>query len=176
MKKFLVLSALTVCLAAKAQTNIVTQPFYSTVTGWFSSQNTNLASTFATDKVDVNIGAAYVNNVNTASTLGIEYLIARPLSLEEETYNAGIAGTILAQEAGFGLNASVVDMRFTGHIDVGYNFQDVQTYLKGGIRVKKALTENTFTGLDLSADYIFNNNGTRKSLSPTIEIFAGFKF
>lgn len=164
---------------AQTATNAPASPessFYSTVLGWFSSQNTNLVSTFATDAVDVNVGAAYVNNVDTASTLGIEWMAYRPVSLEEETYNAGIAGTVLAQEAGVGLNATVVDMRFTGHVDGGYDFANARSYVKAGVRVKKALTANTYMGADLSVEEALNNRPAATALSPTLELFTGFKF
>ena len=72
------------------------QTFLQTFQGYFLSFNTNLASTFATDTIDIWTGMEYVNNQNTAASLGISYnafkLSAVNIGLESVTRNAGING------------------------------------------------------------------------------------
>ena len=174
--------------AATAQTNTPATPeqtFFNSVAQYFSAFDTN-STTFATDMVNVWAGADTVNNQNLAASLGLEILpfrtstnaVVSALSLESVTRNATVAGTIMSEQAGLGYNVTHFDTRLTGYVDAGYRFDTRQGYVAPGLRVKKALTENTYAGVGLELPVYFSR-GTGQSAgapSPTLSIFTGFKF
>src|SRR5208283_5078732 len=118
-RKYLVtilLTALTACVwtPARAQTNGAPQTFFTTVTGYFGGFNTNLASTFAADRVNIWAGADTVNNQNLAASFGVEYQLGYNFSLESVTRNATVAGVIVSEQGGLGYNLTYIDTRLTG--------------------------------------------------------------
>lgn len=159
---------------ASAQTNAVpTTPatFFTSVSQYFASFDTNKTTFAKTNECDFWAGADYVSGVNISSSLGLEYQLWKKVSVESVTRNAGIAGTILSQQIGVGLNATLYDVKITGYLDGGYDFLHKQPYAALGARVKKALTQNTFAGLGLEAQVMKHGSST-----PTISIFTGFTF
>ncbi len=161
------------------------QSFFNSVAQYFSAFDTN-STTFATDTFDLWAGADTVNNQNLAASLGLEILpfrtstntFASALSLESVTRNATVAGTIVSEQAGFGYNLTHFDTRLTGYVDAGYRFDTRQGYVAPGLRVKKALTENTYAGVGLELPVYFTHGAGQSTgaASPTLSIFTGFKF
>lgn len=159
--------------------------FFNSVAQFFTGFDTN-STTFLTDTVDIWAGADTVNNQNMAASLGIEFLplhsssnsFLAALSVESVTRNATVAGTIVSEQAGFGYNFTHFDTRITGYLDGGYRFDTRQGYLAPGIRIKKALTENTYMGVGLELPiYLNHDNGQPSGApSPTPSVFTGFKF
>ena len=176
----LTLALMAFTFRSKAQTATNEIPsFFSTVQSYFTSQNATLTNTFgATKSFDLWTGAEYVDGVNVAASLGLEYKVhsftnsPTALSLESVTKNAGIAGTILAQQAGVGFNYTLTDTKLTAYADPGYSFFNKEFYAELGIRAKKALTPNTYAGLGLSLDVSAHHTSSR----PNIVIFTGFTF
>ena len=179
-----IIATLFAVLSAHAQattagdTNTVPS-FFSTVQSYFSSQNSALTNTFAPSKqFDFWTGAEYVDGVNVAASLGLEARIytlitnSTTISLESVTKNAGIAGTILSQQAGVGLNYILTDTKITAYADPGYSFLNKEFTTEIGLRAKKALTPNTYAGLGLSLDVSAHHTSKR----PNIVIFTGFTF
>ena len=159
--------------------------FYNSVAQYFSAFDTN-STTFTTDTFDLWAGADTVNNQNLAASLGLEILPFRSssnsvisvLSCESVTRNATVAGTIVSEQAGFGYNLTHFDTRLTGYVDAGYRFDTRQAYITPGLRVKKALTENTYAGVGIELPVYFNH-GVGQSAgapAPTLSVFTGFKF
>lgn len=174
--------------ASRAQTTTNVPPestFFNSVLNYFSAFDTN-STTFATDTVDLWAGADTVNNQNLAASLGLELLpfrastnsVAQNLSLESVTRNATVAGTIVSEQAGIGYNYSFHDTRLTGYVDAGYRFDTAQTYVAPGIRVKKALSANTYAGVGLELPVYFGHGSGQSAgaPSPTLSVFTGFKF
>jgi hypothetical protein len=171
------------CPSAIAQTTnaVPTVPsFFTTVQSYFTSQNAAFTNCFGGSKrFDVWTGAEYLDGLNVDASLGLEYKAwsfgtnsPTSLSMESVTKNAGIAGTILAQQAGVGFNYVLVDTKLTAYVDGGYSFLNKESYAEIGIRAKKALTPNTYLGLGLSLDISAHNTSKR----PNIVIFTGFTF
>lgn len=152
------------------------QGFLTSFKNYFLTSDTN-STTFTTHDFDVWAGADYVQGVNTAQSLGLEYDFYHlsnknvSLSAESVTRNAGIAGIILNQQVGLGLNLTHFDTKITGFIDGGYDFDGARPYAAIGARIKKALTVNTFGGLGIEEHF-----GTHSSRIPTMSIFAGAVF
>jgi len=175
-------------ICAKAQTNLTPpQTFFQSTMNYFSSFNTNLADTFASDSVDVWAGADTVNNQTMAASFGIEYLpfhatstnaFASGLSLESVTRNSTVAGTVVSEQGGIGFGLTHIDTRLTGYIDFGHRFDTDQSYFAPGLRVKKALTDNTFAGVGLELPiYLSSGHGlTSGAPAPTLSVFSGFRF
>lgn len=176
--------------AATAQTNGTAAPeqtFFNSVAQYFSAFDTN-STTFSADTFDLWAGADTVNNQNLAASLGLEILPFRSssssssfltnLSLESVTRNATVAGTILSEQAGIGYNLTHFDTRLTGYVDAGYRFDTRQGYVTPGLRVKKALTENTYAGvgIELPVYFTHGNSQSAGTPSPTLSVFTGFKF
>jgi hypothetical protein len=174
MKKLLLpaLLAVFVALPASAQeTNVPpSTTFFQSVTGYFSSFNTNLL-TFQLDRASVWASVDWQSGVNVSASLGLEYRLGKSaLSLESVTRNANIAGTIVGQQAGLGLNFTVHDVRLTGYVDGGYDFTKDKMFCEIGARAKKALTDHTFIGVGIGARI------QKQSPAPVFSIFTGFTF
>jgi len=189
MKKIVLASALAAALAslpARSQTNTPPQAtFFNSLAQYFSAFDTNSA-TFRADTADVWVGADTVNNQNLAASFGIEILPFHPstnnllaaLSFESVTRNATVAGVIISEQAGAGFNFTHFDTRLTGYVDAGYRFDARQSYVAPGLRVKKALTDNTYAGVALELPIYLNHAHGQASgaPSPTLCLFTGFKF
>lgn len=165
--------------SAMAQTNTnAPQNFLSTIQGYFSHFDPTLTNTFSDSKrLDLWTGAEQNLGNNTAADLGIEFRAytfsetVLSISLESVTKNAGIAGTILGTQAGVGLNYVYIDTKLTGYVDGGYDFLNERPYAEIGLRVKKALTVNTFAGIGIALPIEKGFTGR-----PNIVIFTGFTF
>lgn len=173
MKKLFVLSAMILAFAlpARAQIDTNTPPipsFFSSVGSYFTSFNTNL-TTFQTDKMNLSAGMDYQNGLNISANLLLEYNAIGKISLESETRNASIAGTIVSQQAGLGLNFVLHDVKLTLYADGGYDFRDQKPFAEIGSRLKKALTEHTYMGLGIGARI-------SKQPAPVLTVFTGFTF
>lgn len=165
--------ALAFSLSAKGQTNGEPSSFFGSVQLYLTSFNTNLDSTFGATNYrgSVLVGADYVQGVNISSSLGLSYDIGKSSwSAESMTRNAGIAGTILSQQAGIGYNIVVHDTKLTGFLEGGYDFQQDKPYAAVGARILKALTTHTFAGTGLEV-HINNHLST-----PVVTLFTGFTF
>ncbi len=172
--KYLILSvSLCLCglLSARAQTNAppaTPQSFVTSVQSYFTSFDTN-STTFSNRKFDLWTGMDYVQGVNTAASLGLEYQISSGFAVESVTRNAGIAGIILSQQGGIGYSIVHYDTKITGYLDGGYDFDGKRTFAEIGVRAKKALSANTYLGIGISTRY----PGGR---TPTFSVFTGFTF
>lgn len=157
------LSALALALGlftAKAQitTNSPEGSFPSAVLSYFTAFNTNLDSTFALEKGTVWTGVDSIQggSVPLANCLGISYDLWKMVSVESVTRNSGVAGTVLSEQFGAGLNFVVHDAKLTLYADGGYNlyspgkskFAD-RLYVEMGLRAMKALTTHTFAFIGL---------------------------
>jgi hypothetical protein len=147
------------------------QSFFTTIGQWFSSQNTNL-DTFSSDRFSLWAGMDNLGNQLTTASIGGDFYIYDKLSLEGNFRNATVAGTVVTAQVGFGYSWISHDIKLTAYLDGGNRFDTRQPFLAPGIRIKKALTPNTFAGLGLELP-IYLKHGS--DLSPTFSIFTGFK-
>ena len=153
--------------------------FLQSVILYFSSPGTN--QTFQTnDTFDIWTGAEYVNNLNTAATLGISWNAwhfapsttgGMCLGVESQTRNAGIAGTILSQGIGVNIQKVWYDTKLEGFFEGEKNFAINKYCGELGVRIFKALTPNTFAGFGIS-EFMF---GGATSKVPNMLVFAGAK-
>jgi len=164
----LVLCTLTIALTpvfAQTDTNIPAPPttptaFWNTALGWLSSHNPNNESTFFS-KGEAWAGAVTMQgDVNLANEIGLAYRLYSPsnsnfsVSLEAVTRDSGIAGTFVSEGFGPSLNIKVHDVELSLYADAVYDlnseaakFQD-KIHAEIGARVKKAMTQNTFIGVE----------------------------
>lgn len=179
----------------KAQTSTnAPGTFFNSIQNYLTSFNTNLDSTFGNERAAVWTGADSIQggSVSMANALGISYdlkrfanrsdtnLFSTSISAESVTRNSGIAGTLVSEQLGLGLNIIVHDVKLTGYLDGGYDLalkpesfnQVIQTrdrlYGEVGIRVAKALTTHTYTGVGIAAQFPRN--------SQVFSWIAGFNF
>lgn len=164
-------SMLAMPLLAHAQTN-TPQNFFQSVQGYFTSFDTN-STTFLTDKIDISLGTATIENAQLAADFLAEFQVKNPLSLEIDIRNTTVAGTVLSYAGGLGYNITHFDTRITGYIDGGYKTDTKSAYFAPGIRVKKALTANTYAGIGIELPINLSGN---RPITPTYVISAGFKF
>lgn len=153
---------------APAQTTPPT--FFNSVSDYFSSFNTNLDSTFATERAEIAIGvdSTQGGNAPLANSLRVSYTVYQPsnavtaLSIENVLDNSGVAGTLVSEQLGLGFSFIVHDVKLTGYADGLYDFNPTTTTnSKGktrkdsafgaeiGLRVEKAMTTHTFSGIGL---------------------------
>lgn len=151
--------------------------FLQTVQAYFTSFNTNLDSTFATERAEFAAGVDSIQGgkVPLANSLRVSYDLPgtnwwHGLSLESVTRDGGVAGGFISSQVGLGINFVVHDAKFTVYCDGGYNIVDSNNreYAEIGIRVSKALTTHTFGGAGVGA--ILPGN------SQTLQLFGGATF
>jgi len=165
--KLTLIAALALCVPAFAQieTNAPPPPatptaFWNTALGWLSSHNPNNEATFFS-KGEAWAGAVTMQgDVNLANEIGLTYRVYAPsnsnfsISLEAVTRDSGIAGTFVSEGFGPSLNIKVHDVELSLYADAVYDlnseaakFQD-KLHAEIGARVKKAMTANTFIGVE----------------------------
>lgn len=120
------------------------QTFFNSVTGYFTSFNTNYDSVFATHKGTLWAGQDWQGGAHASSSLGLEYLVYKQLSVDSETRFADLTGNVKAQQIGLGYNVDVHDTRLTGFLAGSYDFDTEKACPILGIRAKKLLTDHTF--------------------------------
>lgn len=167
---------------AQQITNITPVSFIHTVGSYFTSHNLELTNTFGSghkfdlwtsiDSIQGNGNSA----AHLADAIGISYVVYDHISLENVLRTSGIAGTIMTEQFGVGLNYTVIDTKLTLYADAGYDkgnslthskFQD-NLFGEVGLRVKKALTENTYAGIGLGLQFPSNVQ--------VYQVVAGFTF
>lgn len=184
MKKILIIAALAVAaFGVKAQvTNndpiTATPPaFVQTVAAYFTSANTNLASTFAvtgptTNRGSLWTGAALQNNLNIGQEIGASYNIGKGFSAEAMALNLGVLNSIEGAELGVGYNIlPLVDTKLTIALSGGARFSPKSGFIAGSIMLEKALTTHTFAGLRLEIQ-----SGGVNDLVPEVTALTGFTF
>ncbi len=178
MKKLLSLSLIAFALAAKAQTN-TPQSFFGTVSSYFTTHNLELTNTFGAHKGEAwtsldSIQGNGSTSAKLADAIGLQYSVYDHLSLENVLRTSGIAGTIVGDQFGLGINFVIIDTKLTLYGDAGYNLENSSPKFKDnlfgeiGVRAKKALTDNTFAGVGL---------GVRiPNASQVYQVMVGFTF
>lgn len=164
--------------ACQAQTNSP-QSFFQSVGLYFGAFNTNLADTFATDRLNVSIGSVTVGNSEMAADARFDFRLSTnsPFSLDACVRNTTVAGTVLSYQGGVGYSIVKVDTKLTIYLDGGYKTDVNQPYAAPGIKVSKALTANTFAGVGIELPIYFRNSpiGGNQPVAPTYYIFSGFR-
>jgi len=152
--------------------------FFTSVQSYFTSFDTNNDSTFATARGELATGVdSTQGGVPLANSLRLSYNVYKPtnsavqLSLESVTRNSGIAGTLVSEQFGLGVNFIIHDAKLTLYGDGGYNFNGVKSdkyFAEIGARAEKALTTHTFAGVGIGAQLPANRQ--------VFQVFAGFTF
>ena len=172
MKRLLTILGLTLAITTGyAQSNTT---FYSSVSSYFTSYNTNFTYI---DRFAIYTGAEQVQGNNTAAILGVSIdayrFTSNTISVSSETLfkNSGVAGTLLGAQTGLGLNYTKFDTRVTLFAAPGYNNVVKGVYGEFGFKITKKATENTFYGIGMSLDV-----GKVHNSSPNLTVFTGFTF
>jgi len=194
IRSFVLLGAL--CVSAlipgvsRAQTNGPADGnFFSSVTGYFTSFNTNLEADVSAARGQLWTGADSLQggNVPLANSLGLSYNIYQPsnspvrIGFESVTRNSGVAGTIVSEQLGPDLKLIVHDVTITLAADPFYDFAAQDTLNAKGktvrasrigaevdLRLQKQLTAHTFAGTGIGVQIPKNRQ--------IFQIFAGFTF
>ncbi len=150
----LALSLSAFALTSQAQTtNAPTTPqdFLTSVQGFLTSFNPALSNTFAAGKkLTLWTGAEQTLGTITSADLGLSYKLPwlnstnSYLSADAVFKNAGVAGTMVAGQGGVAYSYVYVDTEISGYLHGGYDVLHSQPLAAVGLRVRKALTENTF--------------------------------
>jgi hypothetical protein len=153
-----------VAVGASNTPPVVTTPgnAFAEAETWLTSFGTN---TWAGGHGFIETGAAYQNQVNIASVLEIGYEVYKPstnLSLEiaAETFNAGVAGTVLAQDGYLGLAYNVKDVQIVGQVGAGYNFVSAKPYPSLGVEFRKRLSSNRHAFIRIQEDLLGSSGNT----------------
>jgi len=167
-------------LSANAQTN-TPQSFFTTVTKYFTEFNPNLTNTFGAHKGEAwtsvdSIQGNGSDSAKLADAIGLQYSVYDHLSLENVLRTSGIAGVIVSDQLGLGINFVLVDAKITLYGDVGYTLENNRTFAnfkdslfgEVGVRAKKALTENTYAGVGLGVQL--------PNASQVYQFMVGFTF
>lgn len=152
--------------------------FFGSVTGYFTSFNTNYDASVAAARMSLWTGADSLQGagVPLANSLGLSYNVYAPtnsslrLSIETVIRNSGVAGTIVSDQIGGGVGFIFHDTKFTAYADGGYDFIATKDRFYGevGLRLQKNLTENTFAGIGIGVQFPQNRQ--------IEQVFAGFSF
>jgi hypothetical protein len=173
MKKTLSIIGLFALLALPlaAQTN-TPQSFFTTATSWLTSQDTN-STTFLSDTVDLWAGADYQSGVAMDANFGAEVPIYKSIAVESVTRNAGIAGTIVSQQAGLCFNIVHYDIKFLAGLDFGYSFVQKDEFVAPFLQLEKAMTQNTFAYIRLEQQFFLSR---ASSNIPLVGVGVGVTF
>jgi len=180
--KLILLSAILLCITASAQVTNTPLSFFGSVTEYFTSHNLNLTNAFGAHKGEAwtsldSIQGNASTSAKLADAIGLQYSVYDHLSIESVLRTSGVAGTIVSEQTGLGLNFVIIDTKLTLYADAGYDLE--KSHLTGskfkddlfgeiGVRAKKALTENTFAGVGL---------GVRlPDASQVYQVIVGFTF
>lgn len=171
MKK--VIAALMVVVAlATANAQVQPQPhqtFFDSVTGYFSSHNTNYAGILQSHKGTLWSGQDWQAGAHISTSLGLEYLVYKQISLDSETRFSDLTGSVSSQQIGAGYNVDIIDVRLTGFVAGSYNFDTDRITPQIGLRAKKLLTDHTFSFVGFVVPIQHKAN-------PRIELGVGFVF
>lgn len=148
-------------LPVVAQTNTPPQDakqFYQTAMDWVTKFNPDLDGSFTNNHGQLYMGVDNLQGsaANLADDIGISYKIWKSISLESNTRTTGIAGTILSEGFGFGLNFPIHDAQLTLYAEgVANLYKGVATSDRFcgeiGLRLQKALTTRTFAYIGIAA-------------------------
>ena len=177
--KFTILAIVLAAIPCIASADTSTPPtFLDTVKGYFSSFNPALTNVFSNAK-SFDLWTAAEQNLgnNMSADLGGEYTFYRvptkslSLSAEGVLKAAGVGGTIVAGQGGFGVSYTHLDAKLTLYGDFGYDNPNARPVGEIGLRFKKALTDNTYAGAGLGFPIEKNKTGRQN-----IYLFAGVTF
>lgn len=150
-----------VCLLAfhiaSAQTNamppIDNTSFFASAQSYFTSFNPEFETTFTANKGAAWTGISSVQGagVPLQNEIGISYSIWKRMEAEVVIRDSGVTGGLVSAQAGLGVSAIVHDVKLTGYAHGGANLakevQDPGPFAEIGVRIQKAMTTHTFTGL-----------------------------
>jgi hypothetical protein len=186
------LAILAFALQARAQTNPITSgqwvqanmsesvapidqvTFVQTVTGFFTSFNTNLDCTFTNRGT---LWAGVANNIGGGGSalqneLGFSYTVWGGAAPEVIIRNGGMSGSVDSLQGGLSYGYVVVDTRLAAYLDGGYSWDTKKAYGEIGARVSKALTTHTFA----QVSYGVQITGTSGAPPQVLVASAGFTF
>lgn len=155
---------------AQSVTNVPS--FAQTALSWVTSLNTN-SVIWQNDNVDILVGADNQNSIPVDASLGVQATVYKALCAESWTRNAAIAGTIVSQQAGIGVQFSKYDLKLAGFIDLGYSLQQDTLYVAPAGQLSKGMTQNTFAFIRLEEDFKLKK---RQLDTPLIGIGVGATF
>lgn len=173
MKKLLALLAVTfVALTGYSQTITNVPNFAQTALSWVTTLNTN-STIWTNDTVDIEVGADNQNGIPVDASLGVSASIYKALAVEDWIRNAAVAGTILSEQAGLGIQFSKYDIKFGLFLDVGYSPYRKDEFVAGAAQLSKGMTQNTFAFIRLEEDFYFK---TKTVDTPLIGVGIGATF
>jgi hypothetical protein len=175
----------TVSAQAQSITNSLLpgQTFFQTAEQYLTSANTNYTWTNVT--CEASVGADYMSSVQWANDLNLQYDLSgsgtgvppviRPLSLDGDMRNAGIAGTVESLEGGIHYSfVQYYSVKLQGGAHIGYDFFRNSVVIEPDLGINSRLTENTFAGLRLSLPVWLH--GKPLNNIPDIRFQTGFTF
>jgi len=151
--------------------------FFSGIPGWMSTVNTN--QSWLTSPFSIWTAANYQAGLNTSAEIGGSYdlWIPKPnlaVSFDGAFRNAGIAGTIVSGQGGFGLSILHYDLKPTLSLDSGYNASLGSGYVEPAFTLSKKMTASTYVALSLNYDFFFQGKYTQKQ--PGVSVRVGWCF
>ncbi len=178
MKTIKIRSLLSACLLAviPASAQVTNSPpppnpnsLPSTIIGYFSSFNTNMA-TFTGTTFDLWSGASSVQggHVPLVNDIGFSYDFWRPVpantnspvltafDAEATIRNSGVAGTVEAAQGGVGFSIIIYDTKLTFYGNGGYNLDKEEMdkwYGEVGLRAKKGVGDHFYLGVGMGAQF-----------------------
>jgi hypothetical protein len=148
------------------------QNFFQTVGNYFTSANTNY--TWASNTLEVAIGADYMSSVNWANYVAAQFDVGR-FDVGAKMRNAGIAGTVDSLQASIGYPViEFFSVKLEVGIDGGYDLDRGAAIFEPRLTLRDKLTPNTFLGLSLSLPIWVN--GKPMNNVPDIGIETGFTY
>lgn len=145
--------------------------FLDTVTGYFTSFNPNLTNTFS-QGTSLFAGADWNDGAHVSSTIGLEHRLKGKIGVDFQSSLADVEGTFRYLQSDLTYSVVHVDTKLTGFVGGGFDFETSRGFAAFGLRVQKALTPNTYAGLQLSAKV----NREVKEVNPQMTVFTGFTF
>lgn len=148
------------------------QNFFQSVGNYFTSANTNY--TWASNTLEVAVGADYMSSVNWANYVAAQFDMGR-FDIGAKVRNAGIAGTVDSAQASIGYSLiEFCSVKLEAGIDGGYDLDRGAAIFEPRLTLRDKLTPNTFLGLSLSLPIWVN--GKPMNSVPDIGIETGFTY
>ena len=182
-----VIALATVSLTATAQTStqmstnpptVTVQSFPQQAIGYLSSVNTNL-NWFGDDFI-LGVGADYENGEQWGNNIDAEYVFAESgtpnsFGVGARMRNAGIAGTVVMQEAKVDYSICYYDLRVSLALYAGYDNQFSCPVVEPELSIRKKMTANTFLGIYMSEPCLIGRSAPQASQQwvPNVGIETG---
>lgn len=153
------------------------QTFLTQLGTWLTAFDTN-STTFASNRLELSIGLATINNQNTAETFRVGLNLSQAVSLNAEMRNTTALGTVYSFQGGPAYSLIHYDTKVSFGVDGGDSFTDHRWFIAPYLGVKKAISPFAFMGMRLEFPVFIGHPsaGVASTTAPNVVVETGFVY